>query len=302
MIVGFASSMALSDITSLTSKERILLYLSDFLNMEDRYELPQELTQEVISYATGVQRKHLSQYLDDLLSANLVVERKAHIHGMRQRMNGYYLTPAGYAKARELRERVEQSIVPIKIDGQVREMKVAEIDDSTSAHISLCDIVREAIRAGSLDMASLESLEKKKREAVEAEEEASEVYKRALQTAWRDGRVTATERFLVEELRKHLKISEEQHRILEEEIVRKLAQDHMEFRRIYRAVLEIALADRVIEGPEEAILETLRKMMRISRREHAELFKEVEEQVCGPPGCDKESHADPSSFARGHAG
>ncbi|MEM4276475.1 MAG: hypothetical protein QXQ13_03175 [Thermoplasmata archaeon] len=294
--------MALSDITSLTSKERILLYLSDFLNMEDRYELPQELTQEVISYATGVQRKHLSQYLDDLLSANLVVERKAHIHGMRQRMNGYYLTPAGYAKARELRERVEQSIVPIKIDGQVREMKVAEIDDSTSAHISLCDIVREAIRAGSLDMASLESLEKKKREAVEAEEEASEVYKRALQTAWRDGRVTATERFLVEELRKHLKISEEQHRILEEEIVRKLAQDHMEFRRIYRAVLEIALADRVIEGPEEAILETLRKMMRISRREHAELFKEVEEQVCGPPGCDKESHADPSSFARGHAG
>ncbi|MEM3050134.1 MAG: hypothetical protein QXT42_05380 [Thermoplasmata archaeon] len=302
MIVGFASSMALSDITSLTSKERILLYLSDFLNMEDRYELPQELTQEVISYATGVQRKHLSQYLDDLLSANLVVERKAHIHGMRQRMNGYYLTPAGYAKARELRERVEQSIVPIKIDGQVREMKVAEIDDSTSAHISLCDIIREAIRAGSLDMASLESLEKKKREAVEAEEEASEVYKRALQTAWRDGRVTATERFLVEELRKHLKISEEQHRILEEEIVRKLAQDHMEFRRIYRAVLEIALADRVIEGPEEAILETLRKMMRISRREHAELFKEVEEQVCGPPGCDKESHADPSSFARGHAG
>lgn len=294
--------MALSDITSLTSKERILLYLSDFLNMEDRYELPQELTQEVISYATGVQRKHLSQYLDDLLSANLVVERKAHIHGMRQRMNGYYLTPAGYAKARELRERVEQSIVPIKIDGQVREMKVAEIDDSTSAHISLCDIVREAIRAGSLDMASLESLEKKKREAVEAEEEASEVYKRALQTAWRDGRVTATERFLVEELRKHLKISEEQHRILEEEIVRKLAQDHMEFRRVYRAVLEIALADRVIEGPEEAILETLRKMMRISRREHAELFKEVEEQVCGPPGCDKESHAESSSFTRGHAG
>lgn len=302
MIMGFATAMALSDITSLTSKERILLYLSDFLNMEERYELPQELTQEIISYATGVQRKHLSQYLDDLISANLVVERKAHIHGMRQRMNGYYLTPAGYAKARELRDRVEQSVVPIKIDGQVKEMRVADIDDSTSAHISLCDIVREAIRAGSLDMASLESLEKKKREAVEAEEEASEVYKRALQTAWRDGRVTATERFLVEELRKHLKISEEQHRMLEEEIVRKLAQDHMEFRRIYRAVLEIALADRAIEGPEQAILETLRKMMRISRREHAELFKEVEEQVCGPLGCEKESHTDSSSFARGHAG
>jgi len=294
--------MALSDLTTLTSKERILLYLSDYLNMEDRFELPQDLTQEVISYATGVQRKHLSQYLKDLLDENLVIERKAHIHGMRQRMNGYYLTPAGYARARDLRARVEQAVVPITVGGRVREMKVADIDDSTSAHIALCDIVREAIQTGSLDMSSLENLERKKREALEEEEQATEVYKRALQTAWHDGRVTATERFLVEELRKHLKISEEQHRILEEEIVRKLAQDHMEFRRIYRSVLEIALADRVISGPEEAILENLRRLMRISRREHLELLKEVEAEVCGPPGCEKDAQGEPARFAREQAG
>lgn len=286
----------------MTSKERILLYLSDFLNMNERYELPQDLTQEVISYATGVQRKHLSQYLKDLLGENLVVERKAHIHGMRQRMNGYYLTPAGYAKARELRARVEQAIVPITVNGKVREMKVADIDDSTSAHIALCDIVREAIQTGSLDMASLENLEKKKRESLEVEEQATEVYKRALQTAWHDGRVTATERFLVEELRKHLKISEEQHRILEAEIVRRLAQDHMEFRRIYRSILEVALADGVISGPEEAILENLRRLMRISRREHLELVKEVELEVCGPPGCDRDAQGEQIGLARGRAG
>ena len=99
--------------------------------------------------------------------------------------------------------------------------------------------------------------------------------------------VTATERFLVEELRKHLEISEEQHRLLEIEIVRRLAQDHMEFRRIYRMVLEVALADRVISGPEGDILEGLRRVMRISRKEHEDLVKEVEVSVCGPPGCDK---------------
>jgi len=280
--------MGLEELTILTSKERILLYLSDFINMDERYELPSGLVQEEIAFGTGVQRKHLSQYLKDLLEENLVTERKAHIEHMKQRMNGYYLTSAGYAKAKGLRARVEAYVVPVKMDGKVVDMKVEDIDDATSAHITLCDIIREAIQQKTIDMSSLNDIERKKREALEEEEQASDTYKRALLTAWRDGRVTATERFLVEELRKHLKISDDQHRALEEEIVKKLAQDHMEFRRIYKTVLEVALADRTISGPEEAILDGLRRIMRISRQEHDDLVKEVEFAVCGPPGSEKD--------------
>jgi hypothetical protein len=268
--------MPIDELTSLTSKERILLYLSDYVHMDDRFELPADLTQELIAYGTGIQRKHLSQYLKDLLDESLVTERKAHIEGMKQRMNGYYLSPGGYSRAKELRGRVEGFVVPVKVEGRTSEMKVADIDDRTSIHITLCDIVREAIQAGTLEMASLEDIERKRREALEEEEQASDIYKRALLTAWRDGRVTATERFLVEELRKHLKIAEEEHRLLEQEIVRRLAQDHMEFRRIYRTVLEVALGDKMISGPEEAILDNLRKVMRITRQEHEGLVKEVE--------------------------
>lgn len=282
------TGMGLEELTSLTSKDRILLYLSEFQNMEERYELPAELTQQLIAVGTAVQRKHLSQYLDDLIEESFIVERKAHIHGMKQRMNGYYLTPAGFAKASDLRKRVSQVVVQVRLDGQAKTMRVEEIDDATSAHITLSDIVREAITEKGLDMSSIETIESRKRSEVEAKEQDSEVYKRALATAWRDGRVTATERFLVEELRKHLNISEEQHRKLEAEIVRRLAQDHMEFRRIYRTVLEVALADKVISGPEEAILEGLRRVMRISRKEHEDLVADVEYTICGPPGCVEE--------------
>jgi hypothetical protein len=280
--------MPIDELTSMTSKERILLYLSDFLSMDDRFELPAELTQEAISFGTGIQRKHLSQYLRDLLDESLVQERKAHIEGMKQRMNGYYLTSGGLSKAKELRAKVEQCVVPVQNYGKTSEMKVADIDDATSFHISLCDIVREAIQTGTLDMAGLEDIERKRREAMEEEEAATDTYRRALQTAWRDGRVTATERFLVEELRKHLKVTEEQHRALEQEIVKKLAMDHMEFRRIYKTVLQVALADRMISGPEEAILDGLRRVMRISRREHEDLRDEVEASICGPRACDKD--------------
>jgi len=280
--------MSIEELTAFTSKERILLYLSDFLHMDERYELPADLTQESIAFGTGVQRKHLSQYLDDLMTETLVIERKAHIHGMKQRMNGYYLSAGGFARAKELRMKIEQIVVPFTMNGTTSKTKVSEIDDATSIHLTLCDIVREAIQQGRLDMDDLETIEDRRREALEKEEQASDTYRRALMTAWRDGRVTATERFLVEELRKHLKITDEQNKALENEIIRKLAQDHMEFRRIYRTVLEVALADREISGPEEVILENLRRVMRISRNEHDDLFKEVELAVCGPPGREKD--------------
>ena len=279
-------TMTIEEITSMTSKERIMLYLSEFAHMEDRYELPRGLTQETIAYETGIQRKHLSQYLSDLLAENLIVERKAHIQSMRQRMNGYYLAPGGYPNAAQIRQRVGNTMVPITVDGRTKERKVCDIGDMVSERITLSDLVREAIEIGKIDLARLNTIESRRRAALEKEEQASSIYKRALQTVWHDGRVTATERFLVEELRKHLKISDEEHRILEAQIVKILAQDHMEFRRIYRSVLEIALADRQISGPEELILERLRRMMRVSRTEHEELVKEVTLAICGPPGCE----------------
>lgn len=290
--------MGIEELTSLTSKDRILLYLSDYQNLEDRFELPQEVIQQVIAYGTGIQRKHLSQYLKDLMAEGVVIERKAHVLGMKQRMNGYYLTPCGHSKGITLRNRINAIVVPVRIAGDTRKMKVSEIDDATSVHITLSDIVREAIQGEGLDMARLETVEVRKRDALEEKEQGSEIYRRALQTAWRDGRVTATERFLVEELRKHLEISDEQHHLLESEIIKKLAQDHMEFRRIYRTALEVALADKVISGPEALILEGLRHSMRISREEHDELVKDVEASICGPPGCDEDLLEDALRLAK----
>ncbi len=287
-VMEIRSRMTLDSLTSLTSKERILLYLTDFRDVEDRFELPADLTQQSIAYGTGIQRKHLSQYLSDLIDEGQIVERKAHIQGMKQRMNGYYLSANGYPKAMTLRKRIGDEVVPVKQNGKIREMKVSDIDDSTSIHITFCDIVREAITGGVLDISVLETVESRKRQALEEKEQDTEVYKRALQTAWHDGKVTATERFLVEELRKHLNISDEQHRTLESEIIKNLAQDHMEFRRIYKTVLEVALADKVISGPEEIILENLRKLMRLSRQEHDDMLQEVELSVCGPPICEKD--------------
>src|SRR2546429_7824557 len=39
---------------AMTTEDRILLYFSDFRNMEERYVLPQALTQKAIAFAAGI--------------------------------------------------------------------------------------------------------------------------------------------------------------------------------------------------------------------------------------------------------
>lgn len=285
--------MSIETLTSLTSKERILLYLSEYRHLEDRYELPQDVIQEMISFCTGVQRKHLSKYLSDLMDETMVVERKAHIQGMRQRMNGYYLTPTGYSKACEIRDRISELEVEIGDNGRTLRMKVSEVDDATPSRVTYCDIVRIAIENGRLTLPDLRRTDAKKREAIESKEKVTDTYRRALETAWRDGQVTATERFLIQELKKHLNITDSQHRALEEEILKQVAQDHMEFLRIYRGVLEIALSDGRISGAEAEIIEVLRKTFMISRKEHEELLVDVRSTVCGPEACPDDEEGDP---------
>jgi hypothetical protein len=56
----------------------------------------------------------------------------------------------------------------------------------------------------------------------------------------------------------------------------------MEFLRIYRSVLEVALADGAFSGPEVEILESLRKTFRISHQEHDEMLREVSLEMSGP--------------------
>ena len=274
--------MGLEEVVSVTSKDRVLLYLSDYARMEDRYELPAELTQESISNATAIQRKHLPQYLKDLVRDNLVVQRKAHVKGMKQRMNGYYLTRQGHALADDMKRRLGAILVPVKNGDETVDMRIDEIDAATSVHITFCDIVTEAVVRGCLEMDSLERIESGRLKEMYAADSATDSYRRALKTAWRDGKVTATERFLIEELRSLLKITEEQHRDLEEEILKALAKDHMEFLRIYRRVLEISLADGELDGPEVEILAILRKMLRISPEEHEQAMEELRMEIFGP--------------------
>src|SRR3989442_13847296 len=89
----------------------------------------------------------------------------------------------------------------------MKEMSLEEIDRATSVHLTLPDIVREAMNVDELDLESLEGIDDRRKRAMDERVKRLEDYTRAVMTAWKDGRVTATERLLVEQLRENLGIS-----------------------------------------------------------------------------------------------
>jgi len=250
---------------ALTTEERILLYLTDFRGMEERFELPEALTQRAIAYAAGVQRKHLSRYLDDLVAEGMIEQRKAHIEDQRQRMLAYYLTARGWGRAMEIKGKLAAVHVPIRVEGKIKEMKLDEIDKATSIRLTFSDIVREALRVDVLDLAELAKIDDRRRQDMDERLKKLESYTRALMTAWKDGRVTATERLLLDQLREHLGITREEHDRMETEAIHQAEDAVSDRMELYRLVATEAREHGEVTPPEREMLEALRKALQIPR-------------------------------------
>src|SRR5438445_11850604 len=253
---------------ALPTEDRLLLYFSDFRNMEERYVLPQALTQKAIAFAAGIQRKHLSRYLDEMTRDGYLVETKAHIEGEKQRMLAYYLAPRGWERAVAIKARLSAIKVPVKVAGATKEMTLEEIDRATSVHLTLSDIVREAMNVDELDLDHLEGIDERPKRAMDERVRRLEDYTRAVMTAWKDGRVTATEHLLVEQLRENLGISKEEQERIENEVLEEVLENRAG---IYRAVAAEALDDGPIKEGERELLEALRKKLGLSSHDCREI-------------------------------
>jgi DNA-binding MarR family transcriptional regulator len=201
---------------SVTGEERVLLYLLNFGSLEDVYECDSGLTQKGIAVNVRIQRKHISRHLDKLVEQSLIEEYNRHVKGSRQKMKCYGLTPQGLSRARKLVDSVGKITMKVRINGKTVDMKLADIDDATSAHLRFSDIVCEALESGEvLEMARLESIEEENRRLMDEKTMKNDVYRRALAAAWRSGILTSSEKHLVDALKTHLGISEEDHRAME---------------------------------------------------------------------------------------
>jgi tellurite resistance protein len=151
-------------------------------------------------------------------------------------------------------------------------MTVEEIDHATSVHLTFADIVREAMKVDTLDLEYLEGIDERRKREMDERVKVLEDYARAVMTAWKDGRVSATERLLIEQLRSHLGITKEEHERIEGQVMEEVLSNR---RGIYRAVAAEALEDGPVNPDERELLEVLRKKLGLSEGDSREVEAEV---------------------------
>lgn len=230
----------MATLITLPTEERIILYLSDFKPLDDVYETTVELTQQGISQNVGVQRKHISRYLKKLVEDSIIIEKRCHVIGSKQRMKCYYLSWDGQVKATEIKKHIGNKKVKMMIDGNITEILFSEIDGATSVHLTLSDIVSEAMKADEyLVKENLENIEERKRRELDARTKKSDIYREALDAAWRNGVLTPSEKHLINALKEHLGVSDEEHDKMENEIMNNIKYGKRELLDIYSDIITI---------------------------------------------------------------
>jgi DNA-binding PadR family transcriptional regulator len=109
----------------LTSKDRVLLHLKDYMQYRGDREYPAALTQKGISEMTGLRLSHVPRTLKGLVSEEFIDESKAHVKGEKRRYKVYMLTGKGVTEAgRIIRDLRSQTVL---VDGE--EVSVANVLD-----------------------------------------------------------------------------------------------------------------------------------------------------------------------------
>ncbi|HKW42925.1 MAG TPA: hypothetical protein VJP06_01945, partial [Thermoplasmata archaeon] len=111
-------------------------------------------------------------------------------------------------------------------------------------------------------------IDERRKRAMDERVKRLEDYTRAVMIAWKDGRVTATERLLVEQLRENLGISKEEQERIESQVIEEVLENRAG---IYRAVATEALDEGSITEKERELLEALRKKLGLSSHDCQEI-------------------------------
>lgn len=261
---------------SLTYKDKILLHLLRFVGMEERYQVVRDVTQEAIATCIDIQRKHLPRTLKGMKDKGFLVERRAHVKGVKQIRRVYFLTWKGEVLANKLKDELYDLKLKYKKGKQTVNSTVSEIVNLLGISYSLLEILGAVDRNGVLDLERIKTKRKsRKTPSITSYEKKLHIYQQTLEKAWIDGKITLNERIILDHLRQELGIPLKDHDRLEAETVRKIPLIHQERLDVYRIALSVAMRNLEISKDEQLMLEALRENLKIQMIEHEELKKEI---------------------------
>ncbi|MEW5759939.1 MAG: tetratricopeptide repeat protein [Candidatus Thermoplasmatota archaeon] len=150
-------------LTGITATDKTMLHLMRFYNLRNEITAPINVSQFGIAKKVGIRRTHVSRAVKKLIQMGYLIEKTAHIHGLKRSVKVYFPTEIGLAYARDFYEKLMESIIKVKgLNGAFEEHKLSYI--ISKLKMDILDIVRIVETDGMIDYQNLmKEKEEKKR-------------------------------------------------------------------------------------------------------------------------------------------
>lgn len=146
----------MTDGISLTYKKKVLLYLRDYIGVEEEDILPVDITQEGISEGVDMPRTHVSRVVQGLIEDDLLKERRSHIKGKNRKLKAYTLTQKGMKKADDIISGLSNFDIDIVKEGEEKKIPVTDVAEETNGRMGLLDVINHIESSGeAIDMRSI---------------------------------------------------------------------------------------------------------------------------------------------------
>ncbi|MFQ6128595.1 MAG: tetratricopeptide repeat protein, partial [Thermoplasmata archaeon] len=147
-------------------KDRILLYLDNYIGLSDQPQLPLSLTQSGIARALEIRRSQVSQVMGPLVDDGLVRAELRHIQGGKRRRTCYFLTSRGMDYARRVEVKTGSEVITLReLSRATRTVRLEEVPRILDDGSTLLDVITHT-RKSLFDLASYQKKVKKKRKLV----------------------------------------------------------------------------------------------------------------------------------------
>jgi tetratricopeptide (TPR) repeat protein/DNA-binding MarR family transcriptional regulator len=146
---------------NITIQDAVILHLLQYSRYQDEIEVPDDVVQHKIAEIVGIKRSQVSGVMKRLKEKEYVKERLAHVRDLTRKRKVYFLTPNGITFARKLQENIENKSIIYKSDeGEVKTLKICEINKHLSTPIPLIKLLSIITPDGYLDSKKLQEYEK----------------------------------------------------------------------------------------------------------------------------------------------
>jgi len=137
-------------------QERIFLHLSDYVDHNEKVEVPFALSQMGIANSVSIARSNVPRAISGMKEAGHLIERQAHVTGVSRKRKAYFLTEEGVQVANEIWNRIsENSVRVIHSDGRSESSSLAEAIESSDLHLRHVDMLRYMDDSGTIDLSGL---------------------------------------------------------------------------------------------------------------------------------------------------